>query len=56
MFSAKLSGDEGIEESQFPKYWGTFSFVVKFDGRNIAKPMIVKRLTSKRRLIRQNLM
>jgi len=33
MLSAELNGDEGVEESQFAKYWGTLSFVVEFDGK-----------------------
>ncbi len=32
MFSSELNGEDGIEETQFSKYWGTFSFVVGFEG------------------------
>ena len=33
LLSVELNGQEGIEESQFQKYWGSVGFVVEFDGQ-----------------------
>ena len=37
MFSAELNGTEGVEEAEFSKHWGTFNFVVEFDGKEHRK-------------------
>ncbi len=37
LLSIELNGQEGIEETQFQKYWGSVGFVVVFDGQEHRK-------------------